>query len=127
MQAGRIEYLLYIRISSSSPNPTGSPIAFGFSSEKKLWIYGWKENDKISDIQHKINSALPIGLEILSIIYISLQEPALQNRMISSIYKIELPLGISKSLIEQKINQILAEENLIISKRGINLLILEKE
>jgi radical SAM-linked protein len=94
-----------------------APLPLGFSSKKEIVDIWLEENDKISDIQHKINSALPDGLEILSTMEISLQEPALQNRMISSIYQIELPSGISKIMIEQKINQILAEEDLPIIKR----------
>ena len=100
-----------------------APLPLGFSSKKEIVDIWLEENDEISDIQHKINLTLPNGLEILSIIYISLQEPALQNRMVSSVYQIELPSGISKVLIEQKINKILEEEDLIISKRdkSINL------
>jgi radical SAM-linked protein len=100
-----------------------APLPLGFSSKTEIVDIWLEEENEISGIQDKINSVLPEGLEILSINYISLHEPALQNRMISSIYQVELSLGLSKDSIEQKIIQILAVEELTISKRekSINL------
>jgi radical SAM-linked protein len=100
-----------------------APLPLGFSSKTEIVDIWLEEENEISGIQDKINSALPEGLEILSINYISLHEPALQNRMISSIYHIELPPETSKVTMEQQIDQILIAEELKISKRekSINL------
>ncbi len=94
-----------------------APLPLGFSSKTEIVDIWLDEENEISGIQGKMNLALPEGLEILSINNISLHEPALQNRMISSIYQVELSLGLSKDSIEQKIIQILAVEELTISKR----------
>jgi radical SAM-linked protein len=100
-----------------------APLPLGFSSKAEIVDIWLDEENEISDLQAKINTTLPEGLKILSINAISLQEPALQNRMISSIYHIDLPPGLSKFTMKQEIDQILTSEELKINKRekSINL------
>jgi radical SAM-linked protein len=100
-----------------------APLPLGLSSKTEIVDIWLDENNEVSDLMDKINLVLPEGLEVFSISYISLQEPALQNRMISSTYQIELHAGISKTSVEHKINQILKADELIISRRDkfINL------
>jgi radical SAM-linked protein len=100
-----------------------APLPLGLSSKTEIVDIWLDEENEVPTLQEMLNLALPEGLEIVSIIYVSLQEPALQNRTISSIYQIELPIGITYESIEQKINQILAAKELIIIRRekSINL------
>jgi radical SAM-linked protein len=100
-----------------------APLPLGFLSKTEIVDIWLDEDSELSDLKERINLALPIGLNILLIEKINLKDAALQNRITSSVYQIELPPGTLKDLLEQKIRDLLKANELLIIKRGktINL------
>ena len=100
-----------------------APLPLGFLSRTEIVDIWLDEESKFSDLMKRINFALPTGLEVFKIEEIDLKDPALQNRISSSIYQAELPPETSKDVIEQKIRGLLKTNELEITKRGktINL------
>jgi radical SAM-linked protein len=100
-----------------------APLPLGFLSRTEI-VDIWLDMDTVfSDLQERINFALPNGLDVIRIEIIDLKDPALQNRITSSVYQVELPQGTSKDLLEQNIRNLLLTNELKIIKRGktINL------
>ena len=100
-----------------------APLPLGFLSRTEIVDIWLDEESELSDLKERINLALPNGLEVFRIEKIDLKDPALQNRINSSVYQAELPPGTSKDAIEQKIRDLLRANELKIIKRGktINL------
>jgi len=100
-----------------------APLPLGFLSRTEIVDIWLDEESELSDLKERINLALPNGLEVFRIEKIDLKDPALQNRINSSVYQAELPPGTSKDAIEQKIRDLLRANELKIIKKGktINL------
>ena len=100
-----------------------APLPLGFLSKTEIVDIWFDEESELSDLKERINLALPNGLEVFRIEKIDLKDPALQNRITSSIYQVELPPRTSKDLLEYKIRDLLRANELKIIKRGktINL------
>ena len=100
-----------------------APLPLGFLSSTEIVDIWLDEISEPSDLKERINLALPNGLEVFRIEKIDLKDPALQNRINSSVYQAKLPSGTSKDAIEQKIRNLLRANELVIIKRGktINL------
>ncbi len=95
-----------------------APLPLGFLSRTEIVDIWLDEDIELSFIKSRLNSALPMGLIILSIENIDLKEAALQNRITSSVYQVELPPDTQKDLLEQKINNLLNVNELTMTKRG---------
>ncbi len=95
-----------------------APLPLGFLSRTEIVDIWLDEDIELPDLKRQISSALPIGLNVLSIENIDLKEAALQNQIISSVYQVELPPDTLKDLLEQKIKDLLGANELTIIKRG---------
>ena len=100
-----------------------APLPLGFFSTTEIVDIWFDIDNEIPNLQDRINLTLPNGLQILRTEQVDLKESALQNRITSSIYHIQLPPEILKDFLEHKIRDLLRADELIMTKRGktINL------
>jgi radical SAM-linked protein len=103
-----------------------APLPLGFLSRTEI-VDIWMDGDNnFTDLQKRINLALPNGLEVFRIETVDLNAPALQNQITSSTYQIELPSGTVKETIEQKVQDLLKTNELLVVKRGKTINIRER-
>jgi radical SAM-linked protein len=95
-----------------------APLPLGFSSRTEIVDIWFETIDKIPVLMKRINLALPNGLEIFRIANIDLKDPALQNRIISSVYQVMLTPEIPRDAIEQLVTNLMKANTLKIIKRG---------
>lgn len=95
-----------------------SALPLGFTSTSE-WMDAWLDSDlAVDDIGQILSKTLQPGLTLNSIESVPLHATPLQNRAVSTIYRITLPPDVLYSTLEQRIDSMLSKSVLPRERRG---------
>lgn len=94
------------------------PLPLGITSECEILDVALREPIEFeeSDLIAELLAVSPIGLTIQQIEAVDIQSSAMQRLIISAEYRIRFEDGIDRDLLQQRIDELLAQEKIIIEK-----------
>lgn len=99
------------------------PLPLGFYSKEEIVDIWFERQHAIRTLAKKLGSALPSGIEIISIKEIDMKSSAMQNLVTLADYEVTISEKLSLCEVKNKINHILQSDNFPFERRGksINL------
>lgn len=94
------------------------PLPLGITSECEILDVALREEIEFeeSDLIEELLAVSPKGLTIQQIEAVDIQSSAMQRLIISAEYRIRFEDGIDRALLQQRIDELLAQEKIIIEK-----------
>lgn len=110
--------ILYTKGFNTRPRmQLASPLPLGITSDCELLDVSLRESIEIDGWVEKIQAVSPIGLVIHEINDVDPKSPALQTLIRSGEYRIHFEDGIDAAELQQKINEILSQDQIIVTRQ----------
>ena len=95
-----------------------SALPLGFISNAEVLDFWLDATMDSQEISRKLQGALPAEIRIIGLNPVSTSLPSLQASLLSSDYRICLPRDIRRENFQQKVDQLLQEHEILVSRRN---------
>ena len=95
-----------------------SALPLGFISNSEVLDFWLDATMDSQEISRKLQGALPAEIRIIGLNPVSTSLPSLQASLLSSDYRICLPRDIRRENFQQKVDQLLQEHEILVSRRN---------
>jgi radical SAM-linked protein len=93
-------------------------LPLGFSSRCEVMDLKLEHDISLDDLQTRLNSTLPSGLQVVGIEQVDEREPALQTQVRSAEYEVTLTVTINPPELQQRIDSVIELKTLPRERRG---------
>ena len=93
-------------------------LPLGFSSRCEVLDMRLEQDIPLESLPTRLNSTLPVGLQVVDVEQVDERAPALQTQVLSAEYEVSLTEAVDESELRQKVDSVMESKSILRERRG---------
>src|SRR5215213_7260515 len=93
-------------------------LPLGFSSRCEVLDMRLEQDIPLESLPTRLNSTLPVGLQVVEVEQVDERAPALQTQVLSAEYEVSLTEAVDESELRQKVDSVMESKSILRERRG---------